>query len=154
MIRSKDSAMFICTTTIPFWRIIPVNLVPNFINKQQIIVELNKSLNRNLMDMQNSNLSSIKKQLVTNLRDIKYLPSVISNQIFILQNIKTNLTVALRYWYPDDPPLPDFVPSILCTNNTWFARKKEIFVKEKCQQKNGTFTQTRSLATYWDLEQT
>ena len=32
------------------------------------------------------------------------------------------LTVERRYWYPEDPPVPALLPSILCTRHTWLSR--------------------------------
>ena len=32
------------------------------------------------------------------------------------------LTVERRYWYPEDPPVPALLPSILCTTHTWLSR--------------------------------
>lgn len=33
------------------------------------------------------------------------------------------LTVERRYWYPEDPPVPALLPSILCTTHTWLSRQ-------------------------------
>ena len=33
------------------------------------------------------------------------------------------LTVERRYWYPEDPPVPALLPSILCTMHTWLSRR-------------------------------
>lgn len=53
---------------------------------------------------------------------------------------KTNLIVDLRYWYPDEPPVPTLLPIIRCTIITWLALKKRWVVLQERNGFNGSKT--------------